>query len=46
MYGERCNFIHQKVECGCRKETSDAGFQEVKAGGRLQSRLMGLLQLA
>lgn len=48
MYGERCNFIHAKPACTCSHQhvRFDAGFQEVKAEGRLQSRLLGLLHIA
>lgn len=45
MYGERCNFIHNKVICSKEIGFGDAGFQEVKAEGRLQSRLLSLLSL-
>jgi len=45
MYGERCNFIHKQLRCIHEKrENFDEGFMEVRAGGRLQSRLMDLLQ--
>ena len=42
MYGERCNFIHPSVRLK-RSAVMDAGFREVKAGGRLSSRLLTLL---
>ena len=41
MYGQRCNFIHPAI-----KPVSgviEAGLREVKAGGRLRSRLLDLL---
>jgi hypothetical protein len=42
MFGERCNFIHRATQV--RSEgVFDAGFMEVRAGGRIRSRLMGLL---
>ena len=44
MYGERCNFIHAKAHCGCGGHSNDPSFQEIKAEGRLQSRLLALLQ--
>lgn len=44
MYGERCNFIHAKPPTSTSRTIPyDAGFQEVKAEGRLRSRLLGLL---
>ena len=43
MYGQRCNFIHKQA-CSCTVSgKGDALWQQVKAEGRLQSRLLSLL---
>lgn len=45
MYGERCNFIHKHAELQKEVRSGDSGWQSVKAEGRVQSRLLSLLNI-
>jgi hypothetical protein len=43
MYGQRCNFIHARPVPRIQSVVGDCSFQEIRAEGRLLSRLLVLL---